>query len=112
MRLMIIAMILLASCATPQQQRATTQGAVIGAAAGAAIGSQHQRAAEGALIGGAIGAAAGAILSDPGNRNVQQPRRSSPRYQRTSGSSSRHYDSEDDDQEGEDRRDRHDDHED
>jgi len=88
-RIATITMILLASCATPQQQRATTEGALIGAAAGAAIGSQNNRAAEGAVLGGVLGAAAGAILSDPGTTKPQSaPRRpASPRYQRTSASS-------------------------
>jgi len=83
-----VALILLASCATPQQQRATTEGALIGGAAGAAIGAQHNRTAEGAVLGGMLGAAAGAILSDPGSRAAPQ-RRARPSYQRTSGSSER-----------------------
>jgi len=64
-QLISIAMILLLSaCATPYQQRATAQGAVIGATAGAVIGHQSGNAAEGAVIGGALGALAGAAAAE------------------------------------------------
>ncbi len=66
----------LSACATVEQERATTRGGLIGAAAGAAIGSTHGRTVEGALIGGALGAAAGAVLEDNSTRtNRRQPQR-------------------------------------
>lgn len=66
----------LSACATSQQERAATRGAVVGAAAGAVIGADRGKPVEGAIIGGAIGAAAGAILND-GNTAQPQP---APRY--------------------------------
>ncbi len=72
---------LLSGCATTHQERATTQGAVIGAAAGAVIGAQSDRAVEGALIGGVLGGLAGAVLSEDGHDRVLA---SEPRYHRRS----------------------------
>jgi len=72
---------LLSGCATTHQERATTQGAVIGATAGAVIGAQNDRAVEGAFIGGILGGLAGAVLSDDGNNRVVA---SEPRYHRRS----------------------------
>jgi Flp pilus assembly protein TadD len=71
--------LLLSACATPYQQRTTTQGAVLGAAAGAVIGHQSGNAAEGAAIGGALGALAGAVLAEQREKGI---RTSAPRYHR------------------------------
>ena len=46
------------------EDRAVATGVVIGASAGAVIGSQNGRTAEGAIIGGIMGAVAGAILAN------------------------------------------------
>ncbi|MFQ5581794.1 MAG: YMGG-like glycine zipper-containing protein [Mariprofundaceae bacterium] len=62
--LVVISILLLSGCATPHQERAATTGAMIGAGAGAVIGSQSDRPVEGALIGGVIGGLAGAILAE------------------------------------------------
>ncbi len=75
----ISVILLLSACATPYQQRTVTQGAVIGAGAGAVIGHQSGNAAEGAMIGGALGALAGAVLAEQREKGV---RTSSPRYHR------------------------------
>lgn len=72
---------LLSGCATTHQERATTQGAVVGATAGAVIGAQSDRAVEGAFIGGILGGLAGAVLSDDGSDRVMA---SEPRYHRRS----------------------------
>ncbi|MFQ5519067.1 MAG: glycine zipper domain-containing protein [Mariprofundus sp.] len=69
----------LAACATPYQQRTATQGAVIGATAGAVIGHQSGNAAEGAMIGGALGALAGAVIAEERQGRIQT---SEPRYHR------------------------------
>lgn len=57
---------LLSACANQQSSVRTKQGAVAGAAVGAAaggiIGHQKGRGLEGAAIGGAVGAAGGAVL--------------------------------------------------
>ncbi len=71
--------LLLSACATPYQQRTTSQGAVLGAAAGAVIGHQSGNAAEGAAIGGALGALAGAVLAEQREQGI---RTSAPRYHR------------------------------
>jgi len=59
---------LLAACATPQQERATTTGALIGATAGAVIGAQNDRMAEGAIVGGVIGGLTGALIGEQQRR--------------------------------------------
>jgi len=71
--------LLLSACATPYQQRTTSQGAALGAAAGAVIGYQSGNAAEGAAIGGALGALAGAVLAEQREQGV---RTSAPQYHR------------------------------
>jgi len=77
----LLAVLLLAGCATERQQRAATTGAVVGATAGAVIGAQSDRTVEGAVIGGIIGGLAGAVLADDGSDNVYE---SEPRYHRKS----------------------------
>jgi len=67
------------ACATAQQERAATGGALIGAAAGAAIGANSGRALEGAVIGGVIGAAAGAALEDNRRQPTPQAQTTRPR---------------------------------
>lgn len=59
----------LSSCATYEQQRAATTGAVLGGVAGAVIGSDSGRAIEGAAIGAAVGAATGAATATPRNHD-------------------------------------------
>ena len=67
----ILSLLWLSGCATAsyEQQRATAQGAVIGATAGAVIGAQSGHTAEGAVIGGALGAVAGSVA---GERNANR----------------------------------------
>ncbi len=65
--LAVLALVMsLAACANQQSTVRTKQGAVAGAALGAAtggvIGHQKGRGLEGAAIGGTIGAAGGAVL--------------------------------------------------
>ena len=71
--------LLLSACATPYQQRTATQGAVLGAAAGAVIGAQDGNAEQGAVIGGALGALAGAVIAENREKGVYA---SGPRYHR------------------------------
>jgi hypothetical protein len=61
----------LAACGTTTGDRAAS-GALLGAGAGAAIGSLSGNAGSGAVIGGLAGAAAGAI-SDPCSVNLGHP---------------------------------------
>lgn len=75
----ISALILLSGCATTHQERATTQGAMVGAAAGAVIGAQNDKPVEGAIIGGVLGAMAGAVLAEGSEDRVIE---SEPRYHR------------------------------
>lgn len=63
--ILTLSLIAMTSCATVEQERAATKGALIGAAAGAVIGADQGKAVEGAVIGGAVGAAAGAVLAEP-----------------------------------------------
>jgi len=82
MLIVALAAMVLVACASQQQTRMTAGGAAVGAATGAAIGSQNNRTGEGALIGGALGAAAGMILGAPGNTpQAQQPQYQEPTYQ-------------------------------
>jgi len=75
----LLMILLLSACATPYQQRTTTQGAVLGAAAGAVIGAQSGNAEQGAVIGGALGALAGAVIAKNREEGVYA---SGPRYHR------------------------------
>jgi len=59
----LIAVLMLSACGTTEGDRAAS-GGLIGASAGAAIGSLSGSAGAGALIGGALGAATGALV-DP-----------------------------------------------
>lgn len=61
----------LAACGTTSTDRAAS-GGLIGAGAGAAIGSLYGDAGAGAVIGGVAGAAAGA-LTDPCEVNLGDP---------------------------------------
>ena len=61
----------LSACGTTTSDRALS-GGLLGAGAGAAIGSLSGDAGTGALIGGAAGAAAGA-LTDPCSVNLGHP---------------------------------------
>jgi len=74
-------LLLLSACATTHQERAATQGAVVGATAGAVIGAQNDRPVEGAMIGGVLGAMAGAVLAEGSDERVIE---SEPRYHRRS----------------------------
>jgi hypothetical protein len=65
------ALVALSACGTTQSDRAVS-GGLIGAGAGAAIGSLSGNAGAGALIGGAAGAATGA-LTDPCTLNLGDP---------------------------------------
>lgn len=73
---MLLLLFGLSSCATYEQQRAASTGAMIGGAAGAVLGAESDRVLEGAAIGAAIGAVTGATISDSQraahNRQVQQ----------------------------------------
>jgi len=64
-------LLLLAGCGTDPMDRAAS-GALIGGAAGAAIGSMSGDMGTGALIGAGVGAATGAI-SDPCKLNLGDP---------------------------------------
>ncbi len=59
----LIAALMLSACGTTQGDRAVS-GGLIGAGAGAAIGSLSGSAGAGAVIGGVLGAATGALV-DP-----------------------------------------------
>ncbi|MFZ4542282.1 MAG: YMGG-like glycine zipper-containing protein [Rickettsiales bacterium] len=61
--LLVATLITLSACGNTKQDRAAS-GALIGAGAGALIGSTVGAVGEGALIGGAVGAATGA-MTDP-----------------------------------------------
>ncbi|RLL52998.1 hypothetical protein D8Y20_05695 [Mariprofundus sp. EBB-1] len=78
--LSIVAIGLLASCATPYQERSATQGATVGAVAGAVIGAQSDQFVEGAIIGGVLGGLAGAMLADDRDDRIHE---SAPRYHRS-----------------------------
>jgi hypothetical protein len=65
------ALVALNACGTTPGERAVS-GGLIGAGAGAAIGSLSGNAGTGALIGGAAGAATGA-LTDPRTLNLGDP---------------------------------------
>jgi hypothetical protein len=67
----VIGAIALSACGTTQGDRAAS-GGLIGAGAGAAIGSLSGNAGAGALIGGAGGAAVGAF-TDPCTLNLGDP---------------------------------------
>jgi len=58
---MLLLLFGLSSCATYEQQRAASTGAMIGGAAGAVLGAESDRVLEGAAIGAAIGAVTGAV---------------------------------------------------
>ena len=75
----LLMILLLSACVTPYQQRTTTQGAVLGAAAGAVTGAQNGNAEQGAVIGGALGALAGAVIAENREKSVYA---SGPRYHR------------------------------
>jgi osmotically inducible lipoprotein OsmB len=66
-----LAMFALSACGTTQGDRAAS-GGLLGAGAGAAIGSLSGNAGAGAVIGGVAGAAAG-VLSDPCTLNLGDP---------------------------------------
>jgi osmotically inducible lipoprotein OsmB len=73
-RMMLLAAVgafALAACGTTPGDRAVS-GGLIGAGAGAAIGSLSGNAGAGAVIGGVAGAAAGAV-SDPCSVNLGDP---------------------------------------
>nr|TFG54974.1 MAG: hypothetical protein E4H34_01415 [Hyphomicrobiales bacterium] len=61
----------LSACGTTTTDRAAS-GGLLGAAAGAAIGSLYGDAGKGAVIGGVVGAGAGA-LTDPCSVNLGDP---------------------------------------
>jgi osmotically inducible lipoprotein OsmB len=63
--------VLVAACGTSPGDRAAS-GGLLGAGAGAAIGSLSGNAGAGAVIGGVAGAAAGAV-SDPCTVNLGDP---------------------------------------
>ena len=67
----IAALVALSACGTTPGERAVS-GGLLGAGAGAAIGSLSGNAGTGALIGGAAGAATGA-LTDPCTLNLGDP---------------------------------------
>ena len=67
----ITASILLFACGTTPGDRAAS-GALLGAGAGAAIGSLYGDAGRGAVLGGVAGAAAGA-LTNPCSVNLGDP---------------------------------------
>ena len=67
----LVAALGLGACGTSTTDRAAS-GGLIGAGAGAAIGSLYGDAGAGALIGGIAGAAAGA-LTDPCDVNLGDP---------------------------------------
>src|SRR5258707_4550576 len=67
----LVAALALAACGTTPGDRAAS-GGLLGAGAGAAIGSLSGNAGAGALIGGVGGAAVGA-LSDPCTLNLGDP---------------------------------------
>ena len=67
----ITAALALSACGTTQSDRAVS-GGLIGAGAGAAIGSLSGNAGAGAVIGGVAGAATGA-LTDPCTLNLGDP---------------------------------------
>jgi len=67
----ITAALALSACGTTQGDRAVS-GGLIGAGAGAAIGSLAGNAGAGAVIGGVAGAATGA-LTDPCTLNLGDP---------------------------------------
>ena len=69
--LVLVMALALSACGTTQGDRAAS-GGLLGAGAGAAIGSLSGNAGAGALIGGAAGAAAGA-LTDPCTLNLGDP---------------------------------------
>ncbi|MDQ6955935.1 MAG: glycine zipper family protein [Mariprofundaceae bacterium] len=73
--LMFMLVLGLSSCATYEQQRAATTGAVVGGVAGAVIGADSGRAVEGAAIGAAVGAAAGAVITTPRNKRYNRQHR-------------------------------------
>jgi len=73
--LMVMLVLGLSACATYEQQRAATTGAVVGGVAGAAIGANSGRAVEGAVIGAAVGGVTGAVISSPRNQRYGQDRR-------------------------------------
>ena len=61
----------LAACGTTKEDRAIT-GGLIGAGAGAVVGSAVGATGQGALIGAGVGAATGA-LTDPENIDIGKP---------------------------------------
>jgi len=65
------ALIALSACGTTQGDRAAS-GGLIGAGAGAAIGSLSGNAVAGAVIGGAAGATVG-VVTDPCTLNLGDP---------------------------------------
>src|SRR5215510_440856 len=67
----VAAALLLNACGTTQGDRAAS-GGLIGAGAGAAIGSLSGNAGAGAVIGGVLGAATG-VLVDPCTLNLGDP---------------------------------------
>ncbi|MBL4759861.1 MAG: glycine zipper family protein [Mariprofundaceae bacterium] len=72
--LMVMLILGLSACATYEQQRAATTGAVAGGVAGAVIGAGSGRAVEGAAIGAVIGGVTGAVISEPRNQRYGQDR--------------------------------------
>ncbi|WP_439597323.1 YMGG-like glycine zipper-containing protein [Falsiroseomonas sp.] len=69
--MLLLAAATLAACGQTTGDRAVS-GGLLGAGAGAAIGSLSGSAGTGALIGGAAGAAGGALTS-PGTVNLGRP---------------------------------------
>ncbi|MBU8545676.1 MULTISPECIES: YMGG-like glycine zipper-containing protein [Roseomonadaceae] len=69
--MLLLAATTLAACGQTTGDRAVS-GGLLGAGAGAAVGSLSGSAGTGALIGGAAGAAGGALTS-PGTVNLGRP---------------------------------------
>jgi hypothetical protein len=67
----LLSAVALSACGTTPGDRAVS-GGLLGAGAGAAVGSLSGNAGAGALIGGAAGAAAGAV-TDPCTLNLGDP---------------------------------------
>ncbi len=73
----VLAVALLAGCATTPTQEGAVVGGALGAAAGAVIGHQVGKQGEGALIGAGVGALTGALVGD--QIDEQSRRSASPR---------------------------------
>jgi osmotically inducible lipoprotein OsmB len=69
--MLVVAALTISACGTTTGDRAAS-GGLLGAGAGAAIGSLYGDAGKGAVIGGIAGAAAGAV-TDPCEVNLGNP---------------------------------------